>query len=455
MVYKSDDSSIAIINDDRMVEGKSIGTTNLYSCLVETDTNKTLVCYTVKARVYESGNDAQKRSEKLVNSILGSYWYLDGYKNAYIYPYKYTTSDGTNQLLWESNYIGLVGNQFVASEATGINYPSSYIDSAFSSRPIEFAYELIDKYNMNVKNNKLYITIGGKTYSFYKKNSPTNVTAKITFDKDKVTINELESFSLTAVVSPLYVEYNVADIIYDKSIMICNQSFPSQNGVINIECFSNKEGVTDITIKENNSGFTTSVNVVIKDVPIYVNHIKLNKDRLNLTPNSSYQLETEIIPGNADNAIIEWSSNEPSVATVDNTGKVTALKEGETTITVKTADGTVSTNCLIIVEYPSISVRGTLKYIYIDNADGTQSKNVHGSISISGGSGDFTIEYVKIYVSNAVYHHELASSNYGENSVIYSGYDYSKNSYSLLYRIKDNVTGQVKEDEFWSIVVQE
>ena len=44
-------------------------------------------------------------------------------------------------------------------------------------------------------------------------------------------------------------------------------------------------------------------------------------------------------PSNATNKKVTWKSSNPSVATVDENGKVKGLKEGKVTITVTTEDG--------------------------------------------------------------------------------------------------------------------
>ena len=66
-----------------------------------------------------------------------------------------------------------------------------------------------------------------------------------------------------------------------------------------------------------------------EDAPEVKDSIALNNDSLQLEVYDTYTLAAEI-SGTADKII--WSSSEPSVASVDS-GTVTALKEGETTIT--------------------------------------------------------------------------------------------------------------------------
>lgn len=54
-------------------------------------------------------------------------------------------------------------------------------------------------------------------------------------------------------------------------------------------------------------------------------------------------------PTNATNQNVTWESSNPSVATVDESGKVTAVAPGEATITVTTEDGSKTANCAVTV----------------------------------------------------------------------------------------------------------
>ena len=57
-----------------------------------------------------------------------------------------------------------------------------------------------------------------------------------------------------------------------------------------------------------------------------------------------------VAPDNASNQLLSWSSSNPSVATVDNRGKVTAIAPGTSTITAKANDGSgVSASCEVTV----------------------------------------------------------------------------------------------------------
>ena len=65
-----------------------------------------------------------------------------------------------------------------------------------------------------------------------------------------------------------------------------------------------------------------------------------------------------INPSNASNRNVFWTSSDQSVATVDNAGRVTALKAGSATITVTPEDGGKTATCSITVREKLYPVTG-------------------------------------------------------------------------------------------------
>jgi len=64
--------------------------------------------------------------------------------------------------------------------------------------------------------------------------------------------------------------------------------------------------------------------------------------------NNTIQLTATVAPNNASNKDLTWISSSPS-ATVSNTGLVTAVSAGTTTITVQTSDGGKTASCVVTV----------------------------------------------------------------------------------------------------------
>lgn len=84
-----------------------------------------------------------------------------------------------------------------------------------------------------------------------------------------------------------------------------------------------------------------------KDDPVVVERLSLDKTEMTLTRGESGMLVATIEPENAEDKSIEWSSSDPSVATVD-AGQVVALSVGKTTVTARAASFTAS--CEVTVE---------------------------------------------------------------------------------------------------------
>ncbi|MEY8333207.1 Ig-like domain-containing protein [Lachnospiraceae bacterium 47-T17] len=81
-----------------------------------------------------------------------------------------------------------------------------------------------------------------------------------------------------------------------------------------------------------------------------VQKISLSIADTSLTAGKTLQLKAEIIPANAENKTLRWTSDNKSVAIVDSNGLVTAVGEGKATITASSTDGSnISASCVISV----------------------------------------------------------------------------------------------------------
>ncbi|MCM1467762.1 MAG: Ig-like domain-containing protein, partial [Alistipes sp.] len=102
--------------------------------------------------------------------------------------------------------------------------------------------------------------------------------------------------------------------------------------------------ITEITLVETKStGGTTG-----GDTPITA--ITVAPKTASVKIGDTVPLTATLTPANTTQSAISWSSSEPSVATVDSNGKVTAVAEGTTTITaVSAANSAISDTCEITV----------------------------------------------------------------------------------------------------------
>ena len=91
-----------------------------------------------------------------------------------------------------------------------------------------------------------------------------------------------------------------------------------------------------------------------------VESIILDKTEGILNVGGSVTINATVTPDNATNASVNWSSSDESVATVDSSGKVTAVSVGNATITaVSESDGDVSADYALTVQQKTASKNTT------------------------------------------------------------------------------------------------
>ncbi|MBQ9173767.1 MAG: Ig-like domain-containing protein [Bacteroidales bacterium] len=81
-----------------------------------------------------------------------------------------------------------------------------------------------------------------------------------------------------------------------------------------------------------------------------VGSVTLDKTEAELRPGETLALTATVLPDNAPDKSVSWSSSNPSVASVDGNGKVTALGAGTATITVTTNEGGKTAKCVVTVK---------------------------------------------------------------------------------------------------------
>lgn len=64
---------------------------------------------------------------------------------------------------------------------------------------------------------------------------------------------------------------------------------------------------------------------------------------------SSTVLTATVSPSTANNKSVVWSSSDPTIASVSQTGQIRAKKTGKVTITVYTADGNKRATCTVTI----------------------------------------------------------------------------------------------------------
>lgn len=220
--------------------------------------------------------------------------------------------------------------------------------------------------------------------------TPVEVKAnKITLNKENVTFTALnQTFSLSATVTPENAEEkavgwnsnNMSVVTVDKDGKITAVG----RGSAEVFCF----------LKSNGEVFAKcSVTVQIPDTQpeptkpepkptepevVKVSGITLNPDiniSLKIEEGNSSKITATVVPSNATNPSVKWVSSSPDVATVDDSGNVTALKVGSTDITCTAVDGSgVSASCPVTVTAKSTTTNPSEQ----DKTDPTYTFKVRG-----------------------------------------------------------------------------
>ena len=125
------------------------------------------------------------------------------------------------------------------------------------------------------------------------------------------------------------------------------------NGVV----ISKNSGSTIITATTHN-GLKTEFFI---EVETPVTNITLNSNEINLNPGGTFKLDATVNPSNASNKNIKWISANESIATVDQSGNVTADVAGTTYISAVSADGKVVATCTVNVSKPVVTKPAKVK----------------------------------------------------------------------------------------------
>lgn len=134
----------------------------------------------------------------------------------------------------------------------------------------------------------------------------------------------------------------------------------------------------------------------LKD-PKMVKTIHLDKERIDLIKGEKEKITATVLPDTAVNKNVNWSSNNTKVATISNTGEVTAIGMGTAIITATTQDRQKTATVTINVKEISIDLNkkeanlligNTLKVLHEIKPDTITNKNVSWS------SGDESIATV-------------------------------------------------------------
>ena len=213
--------------------------------------------------------------------------------------------------------------------------------------------------------------------------------SKVELNESQITLNKGDTYNLIMSVTPDDFTDAVTWKSTDTDVVTVTET-----GVIKAV------GTGTATIKLTVGNVSTSCRITVLQP---VTSILLDRSSLSLDSADNYQLSAYIYPSTASNKNVVWESSDPSVATIDDNGMVTALKKGTTKITVKATDGSnVTGSC-------TVTVRNTT-YV-CDAVDKIESQ--HNYENECSDSWIYTIEGA-----------ECIEVGFDERTAVESGFDY-------------------------------
>lgn len=289
---------------------------------------------------------------------------------------------------------------------------------------------------------EMTLTINGKTQ---KDTCTVNVTDKditfIGYQKESVTISINETITPALTILP---ENMTAENI---TYQISNTGIASvdKNGAVT----GIKAGETVLTASYKS--LKTSIKVIVMAETVSVESISLQCGNISLYQGDTYQLEPQVLPPNATNKNVLYTTDNKDVATVYPNGLITAQNVGTASITAETEDGKKQASCSVTVTAASaplekISIddvmieNGTSKFIKVnitpENAkySGLKVQSSSDAVTVTSETRNILLAAAKKqgYASQIIVEAENCEpANYAECYTIFDIYTYDNNSASL------------------------
>lgn len=118
----------------------------------------------------------------------------------------------------------------------------------------------------------------------------------------------------------------------------------NQNGIVTAK----SRGTAVITCKTKSGGYTASCKVTVSATPVL--GIALDRANYSGKVGATFTLHATIVPENATNKAVRWTTTDAKVATVDQNGKVTLKGKGNCEIRAISVDGNYAECCKVTVK---------------------------------------------------------------------------------------------------------
>lgn len=198
-----------------------------------------------------------------------------------------------------------------------------------------------------IKGGKTKVTV--KVEDRFSASCDINVVSDITsiiLNRSEISLKKGDVFTLEATISP----EDATDKTIEWSSDNQNVVTVSSEGVLNTV----GNGTATITAKNPSSGISDKCNVTVYG---HVESVSLNKSAIEIFEGEVYTLTETVLPNDAIDKNVKWTSSDESIATVEN-GVVKGIKKGTATITVTTNDKNKTATCEVTIK-PSEDINYT------------------------------------------------------------------------------------------------
>ena len=244
---------------------------------------------------------------------------------------------------YEIHRNNIIYNNFQHTRNPFIDFPEwvSYIWGRPQSNPTSSS----SKYNPTGTANPSSDTINDLN------SGSTVAVTGVSLNKNSASLDNGDTLQLSATITPSNASNKAVSWTSSNSSVASVNS----NGLVT----ALSAGTTRISATTSDGGYTAYCDITVISSGVSVTGVTLNESALSLEENETSTLVATVLPANADDKSVTWTSSDTSVATVSSAGVVSALKAGTATITVRTTDGGFTASCTVTVTAPVVQTNFT------------------------------------------------------------------------------------------------
>ena len=400
LLYSSSDSSVVTVNSKGVVKGIKEG-----SAIITVSSSNGMVKDTAYVTVYNNGVTSVSNGES-VNTIYPSSLKLNNTNlnlkiNSSVQIIATITPSGANQSLsWSSSNTRVAtvnSNGLVEAKGTGTtNIVAQTVNGITAKVTVTVGDYSLDLKGIMITTNYALLPVGSQkqlVVVFEPSNASNKTVSWSSSNPDVATVNSsgyvkaISSGSTTITAKSLDGGYtdttiievgssgNVIDetsVSFPKSIyyvgvggtITLNPIITPSNATFKNLMFSSsdssiasvdnnglvsglKKGEVKVTVTTHRKALKATATVVVNNIA--TTGVTLNSTNVSIKVRDTYTLVATVLPSDASDKTVKFSSNDPSIASVDNNGIITGVKKGTTTITITPNGGGKASVCFVTV----------------------------------------------------------------------------------------------------------